>query len=331
LRQKGFTLENDTRSKWYDETCDEPEATVEGVSKNVDAKWGGNVSYIFDDGFFAVTAKTVKNPLTKGIFTVTEDHKWSFGKSDTGSFLLWCALDVDGKPPLHRYAVCADFGHGRGGAYTSNSALHVIDLVTGEQVAEFASNNLPPALFADICLGVCKWFYDAYFAWEHNQPGNVCTDLVRDVGYPNFYRRKSHDKVTQKITMNPGWWTDDKTKELMFSELVTKVKAGDVVIRSKVLADECGQYIRSLRGRIEHAAEGPGHGDRVMALGVGVQAMKDRPVSAQEKTIPWGDGEPPRGTMAHREWEMEQNKDDDGWDDRATADFRLTGGQFSFN
>jgi hypothetical protein len=323
LRKKGFNLESDTRSKWYDETCDEPEATIEGVSKNVDAKWGGNVSYIFDDGFFTVTDETTANPWHKGIFTVTDDHKWTFGKSATGDFQLWCNLDSNNRPPQHQYAVCADFGHGRGGAYTSNSVMHVIDLVRKEQVAEFASNRIDPLAFTDLCLGVCDWFWGAYFAWEHNQPGNVCTDRVRERGYGYFYRRKTLDKVTQKVTLYPGWWTDAKTKEIMFSDLLMRVKSGDLIIRSKALADECGQYIRTNKNTIEHSAEGPGHGDRVMAFAVGVQAMKDRPIPKSAIATPWGSGPPPYGTPAYREWlhEQTQHKSNDDWDDGSTADF----------
>lgn len=311
LRTKGFNLEKDTRSQWYDETCDKPEATIDGVAKNVDAEWGGSIDYIFDDEFFKVANRTVSKPLHRGTLTVTDDGKWSWGESEGGQFQLWCRLDAHKRPPMSQYIVSLDLAHGRGGRYSANSALHVIDAVRKEQVAEFAVNTIEPLPFTNICLGVCDWFWGAYFAWEHNQPGNVCTDRVRDKGYSNYYRRKTQDAATQKVTQYPGWWTDDKTKELMFSDLLVKIKTGEFIVHSRALVDECGQYIRNERGKIVHSSESPGHGDRVMSLGVGLQALKDRPNAKplQSETAPWlDDREPPPNTLAHLLWKQQQGQ-----------------------
>lgn len=330
LRKRGFNLDKYTRSEWYDETCDNPEATVDGVAKNVDAEWGGSIDYVFDDEFFTVANRTVSKPLHVGNFTVTDDHKWSWGEApDSGSFKLWCRLDAHKRPPMSQYIVCADFGHGRGGKHSANSALHVIDAVRKEQVAEFASNTIEPLPFTDVCLGVCDWFWGAYFAWEHNQPGNVCTDRVRARGYANYYRRKQQDTVTQKVTQYPGWWTDDKTKEILFSDMLVKIKAGEFIVHSRSFVDECGQYIRNDLGKIVHSSQAPGHGDRVMGLGVGLQALKDRPHAKplQSETTPWLDGmEPPQNTLAHLLWKRQQgNRPTDIIDRRSHADLAGAG------
>jgi hypothetical protein len=330
LRKKGFNLEKGTRSEWYDNECDQPEATPEMIAKNVDAEWGGSVAKIFDDQFFEVAKNTIKTPLLRGNFSVADDKRWEWAPSETGQFHLWCNLDAHQRPPQHQYVVCADLGHGRGGPYTSNSALLVFDLVTKEQVLEFASNVVEPWEFSCIAIGVCRWFHEAYFAWEVNQPGNVVIDVVREQGYSNFYRRSKLDQITKQVTMKPGWHTDPKTKEKMFVEFRMAVKTGELILRSRALVEECAQYIRDPKqGSIQHSAEGKGHGDRVMAACVGAQAAKERPVISvtQKGYVPWGDGPPPYGTAAHRQWEYDREQRDrsDDWDDRTTYDLSQHG------
>lgn len=324
LKIKGFQLDNGaTRSPWYDKTCDQPEATLESVAKNVDAEWGGSVAYIFDDHFHEKVANSVQQPLVRGNFNVIDDDTWDFGKDNSGNFRLWCQLDAQHNPPRSQYMVCADFAHGRSGPSSANSALVIVDLITHEQVGEFASNSIDVVDFTRICLCVCKWFYGAYFAWEHNQPGNVCTEIVVDRGYPNYYLRSTVDTNTRKVTKHPGFWTDDKSKERAFAKLLHSVKEGNLVIRSKSMAEEFHQYIRDEKGKIVHAASGPSHGDRVIAIMVGAEAMDDRPIPKQAAQEGWGDGPPPIGTLAYREWLFEKSQTiQDDWDDRSTYDLR---------
>jgi hypothetical protein len=327
LRRKGFTLDNeDTRSPWYDNECDQPEATPEMIAKNVDAKFGGSATRPFDDHFFTIVNETVKHPVVTGRFTPLDDDKWEFIRDRNGDFVLWCPLDAQNRPPHHQYGVSLDFSQGRGGVATSNSALEIINFTTKEQVGEFVSNAISPEEFTDIGIAVCHWFWGAYLSWESNGPGSVAAERIREAGYGHYYERKRHDRTSKREMRVPGFLTNDKTKPVLFADLRLGVKTGDLIIRSIPLRDECSQYIIDGKtGKIEHSAEGAGHGDRVIALGVGRQAMKDRPVikakAKSETTQSWMNEEPPRGTLAHVLWQQHQSSQKRNvWDHRSGAD-----------
>jgi hypothetical protein len=133
----------------------------------------------------------------------------------------------------------------------------------------------------------------------------------------------------RKITKDMGWWTDDKSKEVMFAEFIRSVKRGEFIVHSDKLVEECGQYVR-LAGKIEHnqavntdddSSKGKAHGDRVMAIGVGIMAARRRPHGA-EAAKQEVESNPTPGTMAARmkareEAELEATSD---WDDRDNYD-----------
>jgi hypothetical protein len=254
----------------------------------------------------------------------------TFSTVEDGPLLLWTALNTRNEPPKHQYVVSADVATGLGGSYTSNSAMVVIDMVTMEQVAEFASNSTPVADFADLCIATAKWFHEAYLTWEINGPGSGFTQRVKDRGYHNYFLRPLPAKQGAKKTRDMGWWTDARTKELMFSEFSRTVQKGELKLRSEMLVKECSQYVR-IGGKIEHveaastkddSSKGQAHGDRVIAAAVGLQAVRDRPLMK----VSYGGGvlsadNPPPNTMAARMKEYQDaNKPRDDWDDRTNAD-----------
>jgi len=231
---------------------------------------------------------------------------------------------------MREYAIGCDIATGLGGSYSSNSALHVVDLLTREQVLEWASNTTEPADFADFAIAVANWFHGAYLAWEHNGPGAAFTRRVLDKGYKHIFHRTVMWKRNRKKNKEIGWWTDDRTKEAMFSDMRMSVLQNELILRSKTLKEECMQYVR-MNKKIEHvlaastqdgSSQGAQHGDRVIAMGVALQAMKDRPLKPiQEKDT--SSKEPPMNTMAwrQRQYEHEQRANKSKWDARNTSDF----------
>jgi hypothetical protein len=334
LRKNGFELEKGSRSPWLDRECDRGGATPQSIAQEHERDYGGAMQQIFGATFMEKAEATARTPDIVGELSVYDDLTYEFDRKVGGDMRLWCPLDAQGKPPHRQYVVCADVATGEGGAYCSNSVIHVIDLITKEQVLEYATRIVKPMDFADKAIAISKWFFNAYLAWEHMGPGAAFTTQIIERGYAHCYERTTMDKATKKRTKKLGFDNRGAQRESLFGDLERFVRMDELIVRSRSLLDEFPQYIREGKD-IKHVSTksgDPTHGDRVIAIGVGVQAMKDRPI-AKDSTpaAAWGDGPPPLGTMAHREWLMEQNKDDDGWDDRATADFRLTGGQFSLN
>lgn len=337
LRDRGFTLEGVIRSPWYDRECHRPGFTPQRIAQELDRNYGGSMNRIFLADFFDAAEKTISKPVLRGrlgYHPETLEPDWETGDSE--GCLLWCPLDVNKRPPERDYAIGADVCGGGGGAFTSNSVAEVIDLLTLEQVFEFATPSMEPPDFADFCIALAKWFHNAELGWEHNGPGTAFTKRVKQRNYGKCYRREIHHKNSVKKTTDLGWWTGPTTKELMFADLSRSVRSKEVILHGSDLVSECGQYIRDRSGKIAHVAcikvdgksgaAGAAHGDRVIAFAVAHQVAKRRnrgPLAkvAQEQRLA---AKPPPGTMAYRmkEYEEAQAKDGDDWDARSNWDLQ---------
>ena len=233
---------------------------------------------IFGHEFNAAAAKTVMVPRLRGeIDFAVDDLEGEFATHDDGRLLLWMPLDSYGAAPPHPYVLGADIAAGLAGSHSSNSTLAGIDLVTMEQVLEFASNSIEPKQFADMCIAIANWLGGAYLAWEHAGPGVAFTRRVVDRGYGHVYHREQVSHRGRKKGKAIGWVPQpEEVREELFSHLNQQVKSGQVKIRSQALLQECGQYVRLL-GKCTHigaakteddSSKGKAHGDRVIAIGV---------------------------------------------------------------
>jgi hypothetical protein len=328
LRRKGFRLEKGLRSPWYDHECDRPDANPYNIAQELDRDYGGSMYKIFGDEFFKEAQAHIRHPFCRVNVDYDELLTPIVTRSVDGLLQLWMTLDTKNRPPDHPYVVSADICSGLGGTYTSNSVLEIIDGLTGEQVGEWASNTVEPDNFADFAVAVCKWLGGAYLAWERNGgPGGSFTKQVLRVHYPNIYYHTKIFEKRQKKMRTAGWWTDDKTKDVLFMEMKRIVIAGELKLRSDALVKECQQYIRIGRS-IEHVGttrgnEGPdtgqSHGDRVIAMGVGIQALRDRPLNTG---TPGSSGKIEPGSIEERDrayFESLQEPQDD-WDGRTNWD-----------
>lgn len=330
LRAKGFVLEGRVRSPWYDEECGRA-SSPQHIAQEYDRNYGGAMYRVLGDDFDNQVRQTVTPPYAEGKITYhPETLEPSFDLCKEGPIKLWMKLDHRGRPPLHQFVVSADVSTGLGGVATSNSVVEAIDATTMEQVLEFASNTIPPSDWADHCIAISKWLNNAYLAWEVQGPGFAFTQRVKDMGYHNVYYRKLGGKRGVNRTKELGWSTTPKSKEELFAELDRSVRSGELKIRSTALATECVQYVRMM-GKITHhassksvndAVRGEAHGDRVIALGVGLMAVRDRPALTFSTPEASSLNDPPPGTMEYRQkmWEESQRATEEEWDDRTNYD-----------
>lgn len=334
LRKRGFILENRLRSPWYDEECFRADSTPQSIAQELDRDYGGSVTRFFGETVDSVVSSTVLPPLKRYEISVDSELKIEWDVKPNGSLSLWCELDMQGRPPKSSYTVTADVATGQGGKYSSNSVIEIIDNKTGEQVLEYATNQVPALDFADHAVALCKLFHNAYLGWEHMGPGVAFGNRVlHHHFYTRCFKRFVEGKGGKKKTNDYGFITRGAMRILGFEELKDFVLKKKLVVRSAAAAAEFPQYVETPGPKIHHVQvkgeNDAAHGDRVIALLVGVQAMQDSmPAQGSDGN---GDDSPRPGSMAYREWLAEQNKDDDGWDDRSTADFRQTGGAFSHN
>jgi hypothetical protein len=324
LRKKGFHLEGTTRSLWYDKQCLRGDSTPLSIAQELDRDFGGSQVKIFPREFFERARATVRPPNFIGeIDADAENLEAKFVNGGEQNLCLWTELDVGGKPPRGSYVVCADISQGLGGVMGSNSAAHVISLTTGEQVGELVTGNQPPDMFADSCIGLCKLFHDAFLAWEINGPGSAYTKQVKERGYTNIYMRERFDQRGKKKEKGIGWHTSQKTRDVLFTHLSRMVRTGELVLHSNALVPECDEYLR-VGDKAVHQSQATdktneAHGDRVIAMGVGAIAMRDRS-TGKRPALP--SRTPPVNSMEYREQERlkaEANVESE-WDERENAD-----------
>lgn len=330
LRKRGFKLEGTTRSPWYDYQCDRPGATPQNIAQELDRDYGGSSFRVFGNDFMDKAEATRRAATHVGDIdfdTKTLDPSIDF--VENGPLKLWLPVDAKGKPPHGSYVIGCDVSNGLGGSFTSASALIAFDVTTGEhtQVAEWASRTVPPQEFADLAISFAKWLNDAFLCWEHNGPGSGFTSRVLHQKYSNIYYRRSLTRRKKAKRMEPGWWTDEKSKVAMFSDLRQGVRENAVVLRSPELIKECQHYVYK-NGKIEHGliagasddAKGVSHGDRVIAAAIAIQAAKDTPTGINGVVSDAALTKAPVNSFAGRhaayEEELARNKDrQDGWVD----------------
>ena len=331
LRKKGFSLEKGQRSPWYDGQCDRPNASPYSIAQELDRDYGGTLYKIFTDDFFDKANADVCPPQMRIQVTYGDDLRPVIARQPNGLLPgllnLWMPLDARNRPPKHEYVVGVDVSTGLGGTYVSNSVIEIIDIVQMEQVGELATNLVEPDKFADLTVAICNWLGGAYLAWEKNGPGNAYHARMLKIRYPNIYFRTKLFEPQRKKIKEPGWWTDHKSKEVLVADFKRMVATGELKIHSDALAKECQQYIRVgkdircaavARGRKEGDTDAA-HGDRVIAFGVAVQAMRDRPfnMSLEDEL---NRIEP--GSIEERDlwWKQIREGQEDDWDGRTNWD-----------
>ena len=318
-------LDGITRSPYYDQECARPGATPQTIAQELDRDYGGSEYQIFGKELYEAGRENLLNPYQKGILFYDEETlEPEYNETNDGPFKIWCHRDSRGVPVNSgQYVIGCDISAGLGGDYTSNSVMFVLDTVTGQQVAEFATNTVRPEAFADMSIAASKWFNNAYLIWEMNgPPGGAYTKQILERKYPYIYYREIENKSYRKKTKNPGWFSTDKNKLAVLSQMAAAIKSGEYCLRSSQVLEECRQYVyrngkvvhsRSVR-TMDDSAKGQAHGDRVIAAAIAWHAAKERPAVSIADREEYEDNIP-FGCMAWRFKEHDKRKAalKDGW------------------
>jgi len=160
----------------------------------------------------------------------------------------------------HFYIVGVDCAEGL--IHGDLNAISVIDGITGEQVAEYAS-RVEAFVFADHIKAVADYYQAANVIVERNGIGAAVIAMLRRL-QPTLRLYKpptGRRRYTTHIVY--GWQTTVKTKPLLISALQEGIAKGELKINSKALLDEMAHYQRNEDGS---TAAAPGRtDDRLMA------------------------------------------------------------------
>jgi len=304
-------LDGKIRSPWYDGECRRPGATPLSIAQELDRDPYGSVSKLFSRESFERQRPLVSEPVWRGEPDWDRESlelRWN-ARSD-GPLRLW--VPQDDLPSRGPYAVGCDIAAGTGGDFSSNSVIQILDISSGEQVGEYASNDIYPNDFAQLCVAICRFLagtrdpYFAYLNWDANGSGGAqFFKEVKRWAWGNMYMHRSTTNRRQERTKKPGYWQQDKGAAILM-ELHNAMLHGDLVIHSKLGLEECMQYEYDGEGQIVHrgaaisedpSAKGKSHGDRAYALGVALLAAQDRKMDKKDPVPQVVPRESPAGLM----------------------------------
>lgn len=300
------------RSAWYDREVIRRRHNRRDIARNIDRNPMGS-----GNNFFSIIhlrrarIETVIPPIHRGSF--------HFEKSADEKILPGSCRINDGVPggPLkifthlvsgrlrsdRNYIVAVDVSRGTG---ASNSVANILDANTCEQVGIFTSPNYPPEAFGDLVVGLLHWigWERTFLIWEANGPGQAFEKRILFHGFTNFYIPRDERARHKKRQNKRGWWSTpgpNGTKYSMLEDLDIALSQGlrgskhqlKVTLRDEETVAEMERYIQYENGSLgpsdsieDSVGARATHGDRVIAIGLGVFALKyQRPQKEKEEPL----------------------------------------------
>lgn len=150
------------------------------------------------------------------------------------------------KYPLteNKYLMSADVARGDGKDY---STFHVIDLGTGEVVAEYRG-KIAPDRFGDLLNEYALMYNKALLCPENNTYGYATIIRLRDLHYPKMYYQKSTavyigDYIPAGNTDLAGFNTSGKTRGLILTKLEELIRNKQLITYSSRFYDELKTFV----------------------------------------------------------------------------------------
>lgn len=172
------------------------------------------------------------------------------------------------------YAVIADVARGDGKDY---SAFHIIDVETATQVAEY-KGHIDTRDYGNLLVGIATEYNDALLVVENASIGWDVIQTVIERGYRNLYYSPRTDIALTNVEMYlnrfdtgngmvPGFTTNQRTRPLVVSKMISYINEKSCTIKSKRLLAELRTFIWK-NGKAQ--AMSSYNDDLVMAWGIGL-------------------------------------------------------------
>lgn len=279
------------RSPWYDKECLKL-LGPKHIAQELDIAWNEAGGRYFEEELVQKLLKSCRIPSRVGEFDGdSEEPRWLAVSS--GHFKLWCPLsDGDNPvPPRGRYGIGVDAALGTGGTQSSQSVLSVVNLDTGEKVARFAHNRIPPPQLARLACKVAKFFCNAKIIAGSQGPGvTFHKTLTDECRYYNIYYRQDVESPNARQQKKAGYSEQGQSRQAMFDGYADALLNDRFKNPDEESVHELRQFILSPTGSIEHSAamqaddpvnKGKLHGDMVVADALVCRLLPERIVTRQ--------------------------------------------------
>lgn len=179
------------------------------------------------------------------------------------------------QPPVYGRVYCMAADPGDGLKDGDASAAQVLDMETGDQVAE-VNGQLPPYEFGKILAALGRHYNDAYLMPEIERNGIAVIEALKEEAYHMIGRRPVYDTAGRIIGRKLGWSTNIRSRPLIFNAIrsAMRLEPGDgPKINSIQLCRQMRAMFINDAGKEDHPAGD--HDDRVLAYGIALMARKD--------------------------------------------------------
>jgi hypothetical protein len=177
--------------------------------------------------------------------------------------------------PTKNYMVIVDTGRGDG---LDSSAIQVLDVFSGNQVAEY-KGNMETKMLSKFAVSIATEYNNALLIVENTGLGHATMSDILDIGYNNIYYSPKGDtlNVTQYVTqfyeydtsrMTPGFSTSTKTRPEVLLAMRNYVIGHLIKIRSVRTKNEMRTFVWK-NGKPQAQSTGY-HDDLIMAYAIGL-------------------------------------------------------------
>lgn len=187
------------------------------------------------------------------------DHRWDYEKP----LQIWEEVD-----PNARYCIGADVAEGLSGKSDYSVAFVNKYYENGrgpdEQVAMWRSNTVDPIAFAGVLAALGNYYNTALVCVEVNKYDACDMALRMHHGYTNPFVWKHYDSknpISQKL----GWFTNQRTKSMLWQTAVRWLKARMWVVKSEIFAQEMKRFQKDDYDSTSASAERNYHDDVIIA------------------------------------------------------------------
>lgn len=281
-----FILDGLLRSPWVDYELRRPGSNKQSALEELYGLAAETGRKLLRLDTVALGETTIRPPMLCGEIDLTRD-KAMFRRIPDGLVKLWSDLgDGIGGP----YVAGCDLAHGLG---ATPSVLEIIDVSNGEQVLEYADNEIKPVDFAAYVVEILRWIAgpkgDGHCYLDFEANGEQAVTFINEVlriGYGNL-RRRQYARNYKRGEETGYYGSRNRDGGLAnISEFERAVRDGEIIVRSEDVVNEMRAADRDEKGKPTFHGLPGSHGDRLQALAIAWVFARDKRDTPIEVTDP---------------------------------------------